>query len=670
MSNAAELTSLEKVIEGKQFVIAQYQRGYAWKNDQWLALWDDLDNLARLNATSHFVGMLILRTNGSYVEVVDGQQRLTTVMILANSLRKAAGLKPTLYQLKFLENEDLQNNFDFYALGRLGAAARISSDNSSSYSKNVQGAAEFFENRAQAVGPEVALHYLGVLLTKFQLFVLEVSDSFNIHVAFETLNNRGLQLSKMELLKNRLIYLCSVLPGEGELTNIFMTDEIHRAWRSIYSALGRASDGTMDDDTFLDAHATVYYGRVREKNWLRNKLFVTEFSTRNASISLKDIQSYIGNLEIAALWWSHMHQPRNLPASHQKALVRLNRAQFSNVKPLLLAAFMRSGLDQPAAISEPDKHAKHFEAVLNLMVQAERFGVITFRLLGNKSTLGKADLENCAYALLEPGRKDPYELPGLSAMDAASAISYIAEYLHAWATNKEKGDTFENSRFDWPGLLSEFDHANKAIEQRFAEHNGGGYYGWHFTRLALFDYEEAFRRDGHSPVKLNWENFSFDETVEHIFPQTPDPKGGWDSAIPIDGRINRNGKFRRALVNSIGNLLFLSRSDNSSASNSSYEGNGGKRARYAKNSYSASQVSRVFKKWDALAIASRGVAILKKCEERWDFTLVDDPDRYLSYLPLVFGPQHEAIAEGKAGVKISERSLRTMVNALMADFER
>lgn len=670
MSNAAELTSLESVLEGKQFVIPQYQRGYAWKSDQWLALWNDLDNLARLDATSHFVGMLMLRTDGSRAEVVDGQQRLTTVMILANALREAAGLKPTPYPLKFLENEDLQNHFDFHALGRIGVAARISAENASSYAKNIKRAALFFKEKAQSLGAETAIRYLGILLSRFQLFVLEVSDSFDIHVAFETLNNRGLQLSKMELLKNRLIYLCSILPSDGELTDDFMKDEVHRAWRSIYSALGRSPDGSMDDDTFLLAHATVYYGRVREKNWLHNKLFDTHFSTRNAKLRLQEIQTYIHSLETAALWWSHIHQPRNLPASHQKALIRLNRAQFSNAKPLLLSAFMRAGLEQPAAVSEPDKHAELFAPVLTLMIQAERFGVIVFRLLGKNSTWGKADLDTCAQALLEPGRKDPDDMSGLSTMDSASAINYVSDYLRAYATHKDIDDTQEDDRFDWAGAFSEFDHATKVVEQRFTEHNGGGYYGWHFTRLALFDYEEAFRRDGHSPVRLGWEDFSFDETVEHIFPQTPDKKANWDRAIPIVGHANRNGKLRRALVNSIGNLLFLSRSDNSSASNNAYEGPGGKRDRFAKNGYSAAQVARAFKKWDALSIAARGVAILKKCEERWDFTLVADPDCYMSYLPLIFGTQHEAIAEGKAGVKINERSLKAMAKALIEDFGR
>lgn len=126
-----------------------------------------------------------------------------------------------------------------------------------------------------------------------------------------------------------------------------------------------------------------------------------------------------------------------------------------------------------------------------------------------------------------------------------------------------------------------------------------------------------------------------------------------------------------ALVNSLENLLFLSRSDNSSASNRVYSGPPGARQdRYSKNGYSAAQVARIFERWDTLAIAARGIAILKRREQRGGFTLVDEPDRYMSYLPPLFGASHQAIAEGKAGKKITERSSARVVEELLEDSGR
>lgn len=671
MSNAAILSPLAEVLDGKEFVIPRYQRGYAWKEAQWSALWNDLDNMIRLDAATHFVGMLMLRTQDSRTEVVDGQQRLTTIMLLANALREASGTTRIEYPLTFSGNEDLQNHFDFYASGIAGAAARISSDHASSYALNIGEAARFFKAAATSLDPDKAAKYLDVLLERFHLFVLEIPQKLDIHVAFETLNNRGLQLSKMELLKNRLIYLCAVLKSSGSLTGAAVGSEVHKAWRTIYSALGRTPANSTDDDAFLDAHATIYYGKTREKNWLRTKLFNSEFSIRNPALSLEDIQKYVRSLERASLWWSHLHEPRKLPRDHQRWLDRLDRAMFANVKPLLLSAYMRASEASIEALIDPSKLGESTVPIAKLMTNAERFAVIVFRLMGNNGSRGRAYLDGCAYSLLVQGRKDPGDLPGLSAMEAAEAITYVADYLHAWATNKDldEDEPAADPRFDWSGEFSKSDYAIRAVEQRFGGHQATGYYGWHFTRLALYNYEESFRRDGHLPQKLSWGAFSFDETVEHIYPQTADSKGGWDKAIPIDGRSNRNGKLRMALVNSLGNLLFLSRSDNSSASNRAYSGSpGSKQERYSKNGYSAAQVARTFDKWDSLAIAARGITILKKCEERWDFTMVDEPHSYMSYLPLLFGASHQAIADGKTGKKITERSLAKVVDKLLADF--
>lgn len=670
MSNAATLSPLAEVLEGKQFVIPRYQRGYAWKETQWSALWNDLDNMIRLDAATHFVGMLMLRTQEGRTEVVDGQQRLTTIMLLANALREASGVPRVEYPLAFSENEDLQNHFDFYASGIVGAAARISSDQASSYALNIGEAARFFKASATTLAPEKAAKYLDVLLGRFQLFVLEVPQKLDIHVAFETLNNRGLQLSKMELLKNRLIYLCAVLKNSGSLTGEAVGAEVHKAWRTIYAALGRTPANSTDDDAFLDAHATIYYGKAREKNWLRTKLFDIEFSIRNPELCLEGIRNYVQSLERASLWWSHLHEPRKLPRDHQKWLQRLDRAMFANIKPLLLSAYMRASESSLEALIDPSKLGESIVPITKLMTSAERFAVIVFRLMGSNGSRGRASLDGSAYSLLQGKRKDPADLPGLSLMSPQEAITYVADYLHAWATNKDldEDEIAEDPRFDWRGEFSKSDYAIKAVEQRFGGHQATGYYRWHFTKLALYNYEESFRRDGHLPQKLAWEDFSFDETVEHIYPQASDSKGVWAREIPIDGRSNRNGKLRMALVNSLGNLLFLSQSDNSSAGNRPYTGSANaKQERYRKNSHSAAQVARVFPKWDALAIAARGVAILKKCEERWNFSLVDGQESYMSYMPLLFGSSHQAIAEGKAGKKITEKSLAAAVEKVLAD---
>lgn len=73
--------------------IPLYQRQYNWGKDQWNDLWEDL---LRLEADeTHFLGFVITisqkRQNGfGYFEVVDGQQRITTILILLTAIRDLA----------------------------------------------------------------------------------------------------------------------------------------------------------------------------------------------------------------------------------------------------------------------------------------------------------------------------------------------------------------------------------------------------------------------------------------------------------------------------------------------------------------------------------------------------------------------------------------------------
>ena len=73
----------------EQFRIPSYQRRYAWQYNQQVALFRDIDML--LPGDGHLFGMLILHTEGHHgginvVDVVDGQQRLTSITILLKVL--------------------------------------------------------------------------------------------------------------------------------------------------------------------------------------------------------------------------------------------------------------------------------------------------------------------------------------------------------------------------------------------------------------------------------------------------------------------------------------------------------------------------------------------------------------------------------------------------------
>lgn len=662
----ATLRHFGEVLNHYSFLIPDYQRGYSWSESQWQALWRDIQNVAGSGAEQHFTGMMLVRNCPQKkglprVEVVDGQQRLITVMILANVLRARLGEPPQRYAVEFQDNQELKNYFNFYALGDARSEVCLSRE-PSSYALNLKAASVFYAELVQALPDEVVRQSLDLLLDRFCLFLLAVSPTFDIHIAFETLNNRGRPLSKMELLKNRLIYLSTVVARPGDDTTA-LRNQVHSAWKGIYRALGRSEKTQHQDDEFLLAHATAYFKRKREADWLEKTLFNEVFAVGVEQTTFAFIREYIQSLETAAVWWSHIHSPALMPPGHQKQLDRLEHAGFAFFKPLILSAYLRASNGIFGATISPREHARVLTCVEALLIEIERFIVVVLRLSGVRGTAGRADMESAAYTLLKPDR-DGFlaEDYGIGELDNQGAVQLVSRLVRAYVSNTEYDDgSYDDNDFQWEGLFFPF-QLQTHIERRFQ--NGDGFYKWDFTRLALYEYEASFHKDGNNPVKIPWSDFHFDETVEHIFPQNPSGQGKayWDEKIPVDGRSNRNERITKALQNSLGNLLFLSRSSNAAASNDAYSikqgrAETGKRARYENASYSATEVAQEFRDWSAQNIAVRGVALLKFIEQRWDIKLTNTPDDLKSYLPLCFGQQGQAIKEGKAG-KLSTRGLK------------
>src|SRR5262245_18542729 len=96
---ATEAKLLELLRKSQQFVIPIYQRTYSWNERECRQLWDDILRAGRNDGVSaHFMGSIVYIEEGlspvtrlSPLLVIDGQQRLTTVMLLLEALARHMG---------------------------------------------------------------------------------------------------------------------------------------------------------------------------------------------------------------------------------------------------------------------------------------------------------------------------------------------------------------------------------------------------------------------------------------------------------------------------------------------------------------------------------------------------------------------------------------------------
>src|SRR5258706_8161716 len=120
------------------------------------------------------------------------------------------------------------------------------------------------------------------------------------------MNNRGKPLSKLELLKNRLIYLSTLVKAPDSERQTLRAN-INEAWKTVYEYLGAEKGRPLDDDDFLRSHWIVYFGYSRDKaeqfsHVLLNEVFTAPAAT-SGNVAATDIQRYIESILQSASHW-------------------------------------------------------------------------------------------------------------------------------------------------------------------------------------------------------------------------------------------------------------------------------------------------------------------------------------------------------------------------------
>ena len=219
--DAQEITVLDLLnAPGEIFKIPIYQRNYAWGKDQWGDLWDDLEEIEEDDI--HFIGSIVVisdrhKVKGfNYLEVVDGQQRLTTILLLLIALRDL--IEPfdqsgaSYINNRYLHSEALRDNSPKLQLGRQdGEVFEILIEKqqvTQEQKKNqVYQAYEFFQKKIKgfinAGNQWTSLH--DKKLAALNLVLISTETHYGAFRLFETLNNRGLELSAVDLIKNYLL---------------------------------------------------------------------------------------------------------------------------------------------------------------------------------------------------------------------------------------------------------------------------------------------------------------------------------------------------------------------------------------------------------------------------------------------------------------------------------
>ena len=220
------------------FFIPKYQREYVWGWSNWDALFNDLDE----SPSSHFLGSIICVNGqkdsmaGGKLELIDGQQRFTTISLLFCALydklktnpdpdedfnHEMFNLKNRIFikannQWRFEPSEQMQNKADFQRiLSELFPKLVTAPKGLANFgNRRIAKAYKYFRERLAPLSSGQAMALLEKLKSAI-LVKIEVKSHSDAFMLFESINNRGIPLSAIDIIKNNLLAELDKRPDYG-----------------------------------------------------------------------------------------------------------------------------------------------------------------------------------------------------------------------------------------------------------------------------------------------------------------------------------------------------------------------------------------------------------------------------------------------------------------------
>lgn len=254
--STASLSSL--LGNGVTYKVPIFQRDYSWKIDNWTDLWEDIKILLN-TGKDHYMGAVVLQKTGEkQFLVIDGQQRFTTLSVLALAIIKkiqdlidggieAEDNAERISELRrgFLGQKDPaslhyssklflnENNDPFYQRNLLQLIPPQNERTLIDSDRLLWQGFDFFYKKIGNLFPNATGAELATLLSKSigdkTMFIkIEVEDELSAYTLFETLNYRGVDLTVTDLLKNYLFSL--ITPSDLRIAK--------EIWKKVATSVG------------------------------------------------------------------------------------------------------------------------------------------------------------------------------------------------------------------------------------------------------------------------------------------------------------------------------------------------------------------------------------------------------------------------------------------------
>lgn len=304
------------------FLIPDYQRPYAWGEQECQTLWDDIFAFAFPNDDcdafkkddEYFLGPIVTYKSEGKQEIIDGQQRLTTLMLLLRA-----------FYTKFLNMQDknsisIRNSiakciwksdeFDNLIENQLKIDSQVSTDEDKDefitilrtgtvqkdYHSRYARVFSFFQDKIEEfIGryPAYCAYLPARIMYNCILLPIEAETQDTALRIFSTLNDRGLPLSDSDIFKAQFYKYYS---GKGQ-KNQFIAK--WKALEALCESIFHPTSGTPMDEIFT---RYMYYERAKQGIKSSSTEALRKFYERNSYALLKNDQTFENLIDLADFW--------------------------------------------------------------------------------------------------------------------------------------------------------------------------------------------------------------------------------------------------------------------------------------------------------------------------------------------------------------------------------
>jgi cell division protein FtsL len=356
-----------------KFQIPEYQRNYSWTEEELGDLWRDLNNVMGqeddgFGDKSHFYGMFLFDVDDDEVvyKIIDGQQRITTAIILLNEIRyrlKKLGLDQKADRIRddYVENrhgfklklgpDDDHQIFKDKILDSEEIEQDIASLSDSPSQRRLLKAKEFFAEKLEDKDADFLVD-LRKEIDRLEAMSYEVNSITRAVKIFETANDRGRNLSDLDKTKSFL--MLQIYLNESEKNEEAIADKIdllQSRFGKMYRKIDKINDeehwGSFSEDSIQRFHYILWdeeWTSSRGERYYQNLLSNLKEKIRQSSRPMEQINEYSEELLDAFREQENLTRISDLSHEEKQIIKRMELAgSMGNVRPLLLALRMKRG---------------------------------------------------------------------------------------------------------------------------------------------------------------------------------------------------------------------------------------------------------------------------------------------------------------------------------------